>query len=60
MQLGSMERPGDRSGAASVVYGDALYIFGGYGGNGRLDNLYKFSFGAFSMPEISHGVIVYN
>ena len=28
--------PGPRSGAASVIVGDKLYLFGGYGGNGRL------------------------
>ena len=28
--------PGPRSGAASVVVGDKIYMFGGYGGGGRL------------------------
>lgn len=37
-------RPGPRSGAASVVFEDSLYVFGGYGGNGRLDDLWAFSF----------------
>ena len=37
-------KPGERSGAASVVYRDALYVFGGYGGSGRLDDLYRFDF----------------
>lgn len=37
-------RPGPRSGAASVVYKDSLYIFGGYGGNGRLDDLWEYRF----------------
>jgi len=36
--------PGERSGASSVVYRDALYIFGGYGGNGRLNDLFRFYF----------------
>ncbi|KAF4744108.1 Leucine-zipper-like transcriptional regulator 1, partial [Perkinsus olseni] len=40
----AMELPGDRSGAASVVYNDALYVLGGYGGSGRLDDLFKFDF----------------
>ncbi|KAF4698729.1 Leucine-zipper-like transcriptional regulator 1, partial [Perkinsus olseni] len=30
--------------AASVVYNDALYVLGGYGGSGRLDDLFKFDF----------------
>ncbi|PFH34937.1 leucine zipper-like transcriptional regulator [Besnoitia besnoiti] len=38
------ERPERRSGAASVVYGDCLYLFGGYGGHSRLDDLCKFDF----------------
>nr|PIL96114.1 leucine zipper-like transcriptional regulator [Toxoplasma gondii COUG] len=38
------ERPERRSGAASVVYGDCLYLFGGYGGHARLDDLCKFDF----------------
>ena len=37
-------RPGPRSGAASVVYNDSLYILGGYGGNGRLDDLWQYNF----------------
>lgn len=37
-------RPGPRSGAASVVFDDSLYVFGGYGGSGRLDDLWAFSF----------------
>eukprot|EP00743_Colponemidia_sp_Colp-15_P003169 GILK01003422.1.p1 GENE.GILK01003422.1~~GILK01003422.1.p1 ORF type:complete len:516 (-),score=43.59 GILK01003422.1:325-1872(-) len=42
--LNSKETPGPRSGAASVVYGKSLYIFGGYGGSGRLDDLFEFCF----------------
>ena len=30
------------SGAASVVVGDKLYMFGGYGGNGRLDDFFEY------------------
>lgn len=37
-------RPGPRSGTASVVYQDCLYILGGYGGNGRLDDLWQYNF----------------
>ncbi|CEL93851.1 unnamed protein product [Vitrella brassicaformis CCMP3155] len=37
-------KPGERSGAASVVYNGALYVYGGYGGSGRLDDLWKFDF----------------
>lgn len=37
--------PPPRSGAASVVVKDRLYMFGGYGGGtGRLDDFYQFSF----------------
>ncbi|KAF4662440.1 Leucine-zipper-like transcriptional regulator 1 [Perkinsus chesapeaki] len=43
-EMKSMELPGDRSGAASVVYKDALYVLGGYGGSGRLDDLFRFDF----------------
>ena len=32
----SGDLPGPRSGAASVVVGDKIYMFGGYGGSGRL------------------------
>lgn len=35
-------RPGKRSGAASVMVGNRLYIFGGYGGSGRLDDFFVF------------------
>ena len=34
--------PGKRSGAASVMVGSKLYIFGGYGGSGRLDDFHVF------------------
>ena len=37
-------RPDPRSGAASVVHENSLYIFGGYGGNGRLDDLWEYRF----------------
>ena len=37
-------RPDPRSGAASVVYENSLYILGGYGGNGRLDDLWEYRF----------------
>lgn len=36
--------PGPRSGAASVIVGDMMYMFGGYGGNGRLDDFFEYSF----------------
>ena len=32
VELGSTVRPGERSGASLVVYREALYVFGGYGG----------------------------
>mmetsp|Transcript_5128 Transcript_5128/g.7089 ORF Transcript_5128/g.7089 Transcript_5128/m.7089 type:complete len:496 (-) Transcript_5128:14-1501(-) len=35
--------PGPRSGAASVIVENILYMFGGYGGNGRLDDFYEFN-----------------
>merc|ERR1719265_969012 len=37
-------KPGERSGASSVTYQDALYIFGGYGGSGRLEDIFRFDF----------------
>lgn len=37
-------RPDPRSGAASVVHENSLYILGGYGGNGRLDDLWEYRF----------------
>ena len=46
VELGSSTRPGERSGASGVVYQDALYVFGGYGGSGRLDDIFKFDFQA--------------
>mmetsp|Transcript_127999 Transcript_127999/g.362299 ORF Transcript_127999/g.362299 Transcript_127999/m.362299 type:complete len:518 (-) Transcript_127999:185-1738(-) len=44
VELSSREKPGERSGASSVIYQDALYVFGGYGGSGRLDDIYRFDF----------------
>ncbi len=42
------KKPPCRSGAASVVVGDKMYIFGGYGGEeGRLDDFWEFDFGAW-------------
>merc|ERR1719253_1313591 len=37
-------KPGERSGAASVMYQDSLYVFGGYGGSGRLDDIFQYDF----------------
>ena len=36
--------PGPRSGAASVIVDTKMYMFGGYGGSGRLDDFYEFDF----------------
>jgi N-acetylneuraminic acid mutarotase len=36
--------PGARSGAASVVVGTKMYMFGGYGGNGRLGDFFVYDF----------------
>eukprot|EP00930_Biecheleria_cincta_P013394 TRINITY_DN11964_c0_g1_i1.p1 TRINITY_DN11964_c0_g1~~TRINITY_DN11964_c0_g1_i1.p1 ORF type:complete len:509 (+),score=49.41 TRINITY_DN11964_c0_g1_i1:181-1707(+) len=44
VELSSPCRPGERSGASGVVYKDGLYVFGGYGGSGRLDDIYRFDF----------------
>ncbi|CAM9089696.1 unnamed protein product [Chrysoparadoxa australica] len=41
---GCPSMPGPRSGAASVVVGKQMYVFGGYGGKGRLDDFYSFDF----------------
>lgn len=38
--------PLPRSGAASAVVGNRLYIFGGYGGGNRLHDFHMFDFGA--------------
>lgn len=46
-------RPGPRSGAASVVFEDSLYVFGGYGGSGRLDDLWAFSFTENAWKELA-------
>lgn len=47
--VGARNRPPARSGAASVVCGDKMFIFGGYGGDeGRLDDFWEFCFGACS------------
>ena len=40
--------PGPRSGAASVVVDDRMYLFGGYGGLGRLQDFFEFDFGKAS------------
>ena len=44
--------PGRRSGAASVMVGTKLYIFGGYGGNGRLDDFFCYDLEQKSWTKI--------
>jgi N-acetylneuraminic acid mutarotase len=44
--------PGPRSGAASVIVGNKLYVFGGYGGNGRLADFFEFDFETKEFQEI--------
>mmetsp|Transcript_14994 Transcript_14994/g.33439 ORF Transcript_14994/g.33439 Transcript_14994/m.33439 type:complete len:774 (-) Transcript_14994:927-3248(-) len=39
---GTSRTPRARSGAASVVIRDSLYLFGGYGGDGRLDDFHRY------------------
>lgn len=64
-------RPGPRSGAASVVFENSLYIFGGYGGNGRLDDIWEYRFiehqwvrletrGTPPAGRENNGAVVYN
>eukprot|EP00929_Paragymnodinium_shiwhaense_P035965 TRINITY_DN19332_c0_g1_i1.p1 TRINITY_DN19332_c0_g1~~TRINITY_DN19332_c0_g1_i1.p1 ORF type:complete len:434 (-),score=66.23 TRINITY_DN19332_c0_g1_i1:396-1697(-) len=45
-------RPGERSGASSVIYEEALYVFGGYGGSGRLDDIFRFDFPSRAWSKI--------
>jgi len=52
VELTSSVKPGERSGASGVVYKDALYIFGGYGGSGRLDDIFRFDFLARSWSQV--------
>jgi N-acetylneuraminic acid mutarotase len=44
VELTTHVTPSERSGASSVIYQDNLYIFGGYGGGGRLDDICRFDF----------------
>eukprot|EP00929_Paragymnodinium_shiwhaense_P010216 TRINITY_DN114758_c0_g1_i1.p1 TRINITY_DN114758_c0_g1~~TRINITY_DN114758_c0_g1_i1.p1 ORF type:complete len:515 (-),score=108.81 TRINITY_DN114758_c0_g1_i1:25-1569(-) len=44
VELNSPVKPAERSGASSVIYQDTLYVFGGYGGGGRLDDICRFDF----------------
>jgi len=46
--------PPARSGAASVIVGNKLYMFGGYGGEtgGRLDDFYSYSFDTNTWEEV--------
>merc|ERR1719331_2208301 len=44
VETSSPVKPGERSGASSVTYQDGLYIFGGYGGSGRLEDIFRFDF----------------
>ena len=44
--------PGRRSGAASVMVGTKLYIFGGYGGNGRLADFFCYNLEQKTWTEI--------
>jgi len=46
VELNSPVLPSERSGASSVIYQDTLYVFGGYGGGGRLDDICRFDFPA--------------
>ena len=41
-------KPLPRSGAASVVVGNKMYVYGGYGGDSRLADLYEFNFGMWA------------
>lgn len=45
--------PGPRSGAASVVLGNKMYMFGGYGGSGRLDDFFEFDCDKRSWRQIT-------
>lgn len=44
--------PGPRSGAASVVVGKKLYVFGGYGGSGRLADFFEYDFETKAFNEV--------
>merc|ERR1711991_996377 len=44
--------PGPRSGAASVVVGNKLYVFGGYGGSGRLSDFFQYDFETKTFHEV--------
>ena len=46
--------PGPRSGAASVVVGNRLYMFGGYGGSGRLDDFFEFNFDTKAWSRVEY------
>ncbi|OEH79450.1 leucine zipper-like transcriptional [Cyclospora cayetanensis] len=46
-------RPERRSGAASCVYKNCLFVFGGYGGLSRLGNLFKFDFTTSEWREVT-------
>lgn len=52
VELSSSVKPGARSGASSVVYKDALYIFGGYGGSGRLEDIFRFDFASRCWSQV--------
>ena len=50
---GKLYLPPPRSGAASVVLQDKLYVFGGFGGGtGRLDDFYSFDFTTSTWEEV--------
>ena len=50
---GAGSLPERRSGAASVIYKNSLYIFGGYGGQGRLEDFYRFDFGGWLLRLVA-------
>lgn len=52
VDLTSPVKPGERSGASSVTFQDALYVFGGYGGSGRLDDICRFDFPSRSWSKV--------
>ena len=51
----SGQAPSPRSGAASVVHNNKLYIFGGYGGgSGRMGDFHVFDFETFAWSRVEH------
>jgi N-acetylneuraminic acid mutarotase len=51
-------RPSPRRGHTATLVGRAMYVFGGYGSNGPLNDMYKYDLG-MHLISISHFLYIH-